>query len=192
MRALSSLLEFIKTVAMIVIVAFLVRFYLIQPFIVEGSSMEPNFHNGQYLLVDKISYRFRPVGRGDVVVFHPPTRPGLNYIKRVIALPGDSIEIKDGEIVVNGVRLEEPYLDGEQTLVRNSAVANLKSKLASDEYFVLGDNRDHSSDSREIGSIPRSNIVGRAWLVVFPLRNFGLVFHPSYAELPSAAHAAAQ
>lgn len=187
MQTINSLLEFLKTVAIIVIIAFFVRFYLIQPFVVEGSSMEPNFHSGEYLLVDKVSYRFRDIKRGEVIVFHPPSRPNLNYIKRIIALPGDNVQIKDGEISVNGARLDEPYISGGETLIRNSFAANLTQKLGRDEYFVLGDNRDHSSDSREIGAVPRHNIVGRAWLVVFPIRYFGLVLNPRYAAIPEFA-----
>lgn len=190
MQIIGSVFEFIKTVAIIIIVAFFVRFYLVQPFVVDGSSMEPNFHNGQYLLVDKVSYRFKEPKRGDVVVFHPPSAPSLNYIKRIIALPGDEIEIKDGVILVNGAQLEERYIPQERTLVRNSAAINLRQKMGPNEYFVLGDNRDHSSDSREWGNVPLENIIGRAWLVVFPIANFGLVFHPSYANVPLSAQAA--
>lgn len=184
MQMISSFLEFMKTVAIIVLVAFFVRYFLIQPYIVEGSSMEPNFHNSEYLLVDKISYRYHNIVRGDVIVFHPPSQPKLNYIKRVIALPGDRIEIKNGEILVNGAQLREEYIRDGQTLVRNSSAANLSQKLRPNEYFVLGDNREHSSDSREIGSIPRENIIGRAWLVVFPISDFGLVFSPHYVTAP--------
>lgn len=192
MQILGSLFEFLKTVAIIVIVAFFVRFYLVQPFIVEGSSMEPTFQNGEYLLVDKISYRARAPRRGDVIVFHPPNIPGLNYIKRIIALPNELVETKNGEIYINNVRLEEPYLSKERSLVRNSQAANLNVRLGANEYFVLGDNRDHSSDSREWGSVPIDNVIGRAWLVVFPVQNFGLVFQPTYAQLPGVAQAATQ
>ncbi len=192
MAIINSILEFIKTVAIIILIAFFVRFYLIQPFVVEGSSMEPNFHNAEYLLVDKISYRFREPKRGDVIVFHPPNSPALNYIKRIIALPGEQIEIKSGEIFVNSVRIDEPYIPTGKTLVRNSEAANLSQKLGTDQYFVLGDNRDHSSDSREWGNVPKANIIGRAWLVVFPPRNFGLVFHPFYVVIPKSAQAAAR
>lgn len=192
MQIIGSVFEFVKTVAIIIIIAFFVRFYLVQPFIVEGSSMEPTFQNGEYLLVDKISYRVKPPQRGQVVVFHPPTFPTLNYIKRIIGLPGDSIEIKEGEIYINGARLLEPYLSQGQTLVRNPQAANLKLHLGVKEYFVLGDNREHSSDSREWGNVPLDNIIGRAWLVVFPIQNFGLVWRPSYAQLPGLARAATQ
>lgn len=181
MQTLGSILEFVKTVAIIIIIAFFVRFYLVQPFVVEGQSMEPNFHNGEYLMVDKLSYRFREPKRGDVIVFHPPTQPNVNYIKRIIALPGESIEIKNGEIFVNGAKVEEDYIPQEETLVRNSQAANLKQTMGQGEYFVLGDNRGHSSDSREWGSVPTANIIGRAWIILFPLGDMGLVFDPSYA-----------
>lgn len=190
MAVIGSALEFIKTIAIIILIAFFVRFYLIQPFVVDGSSMEPNFHNGEYLLVDKLSYRFKTPQRGDVIVFHPPSSPGLNYIKRIIALPEEQLEIKSGEILVNGVRIDEPYLPSGKTLVRHTQAVNLKQKLGPDEYFVLGDNREHSSDSREWGSVPKTNIIGKAWFVVFPITNFGLVFQPSYAVSSSLTQGA--
>lgn len=192
MQVIGSVFEFIKTVAIIILIAFFVRFFLFQPFVVEGSSMEPNFHNGEYLLVNKLSYRIAQPHRGDVIVFHPPTSPGVNYIKRIIALPGETVEIKGGEIFVNQAKVDEPYIPSELTLVRNSQAANLKATLQDNEYFVLGDNRDHSSDSREWGNVPRENIVGKAWIVIFPIKNFGLVFHPSYAALSESAQAAHQ
>ncbi len=190
MQVIGSVLEFIKTVAIIVLIAFFVRFYLVQPFVVEGSSMEPNFHNGEYLLVDKVSYRIGEPKRGDVIVLHPPSAPQLNYIKRIIALPGEQIDIRNGQIFVNQAQIDEPYIPNEQTLVRNQQAANLSQKLGSNEYFVLGDNRDHSSDSREWGMVPRENIIGRAMLVVFPAKNFGLVFHQSYGSIEQSAQAA--
>ncbi len=180
MQTVSSILEFLKTVAIIVLVAFFVRFYLVQPFVVEGSSMEPNFHNGEYLLVDKISYRLNPPKRGDVIVLHPPSSPQLNYIKRIIALPGEKIDIRSGEIFVNQAKIDEQYIPKELTLVKHTQAANFSQLLGETEYFVLGDNRDHSSDSREWGMVPRENIIGRAMLVVFPVNNFGLVFGADY------------
>lgn len=190
MEILGSIFEFIKTVIAIVVIAFLVRFFLFQPFVVDGSSMEPNFHNAEYLLVNKLTYRLSAPKRGDVIVFHPPTAPSVNYIKRIIATPGETVEIKDGQIFVNSTEIDEPYIPEEKTLVRNSEAANLKTTLGSNEYFVLGDNRDHSSDSREWGNVPRENIIGKAWIILFPVKNFGLVFHPTYAAVPQSAQAA--
>ncbi len=182
MELLSSVLEFIKTVAIIVIIAFFVRFFLIQPYFVEGSSMEPSFHNGEYLLVNKLVYRLNQPQRGDVVIFRPPPDPSVNYIKRIIGLPGDTVEIKDGAVYVNDQKLPEPYLGGDN--VKTLAVeANLKEKVGPSQYFVLGDNRDHSKDSREFGVVPMINIIGRAWLVVYPSENFGIVNHPRYTNI---------
>ncbi len=184
MQFIEPILEFIKTVAIIILVAFFVRFYAIQPYIVDGQSMEPNFHNGEYIMVDKLTYRFTGgPKRGDVIVFHPPQSPGVNYIKRVMAGPGETIKIKDGEITVNGAKITEPYIPQEKTLVRNSEDTDLEKTLSTDEYFVLGDNRDHSSDSREWGVLPKANIIGRAWIVVFPINNFGFVAHQSYSAV---------
>lgn len=190
MQIIGSVVEFIKTVVAIVLIAFFVRFFLFQPFVVEGSSMEPNFHNNEYLLVNKLSYRLTEPKRGDVIVFHPPTAPGVNYIKRIIALPGETVEIRDGEIYVNSTKIDEPYIPQERTLVRNSEAANLKATLSQGEYFVLGDNRDHSSDSREWGNVPKENIIGRAWVVLFPMNNFGIVLHPDYEAVPVRAQEA--
>lgn len=190
MQILSSIFEFLKTVIAIVLIAFFVRFFLFQPFVVEGSSMEPNFHNAEYLLVNKLSYRLAAPKRGDVIVFHPPTAPSVNYIKRIIATPGETVEVKNGQIFVNNTEIDEPYIPAEKTLVRNSEAANLKTTLGENEYFVLGDNRDHSSDSREWGNVPKENIIGKAWVILFPVKNFGLVFHPSYAAVPGSAQAA--
>jgi signal peptidase I len=190
MQILGSIFEFVKTVIAIVLIAFFVRFFLFQPFVVEGSSMEPNFHNSEYLLVNKLTYRMSQPKRGDVIVFHPPTSPGVNYIKRIIATPGETVEVKDGMIFVNNTQINEPYIPEEKTLVRNSQAANLKATLGQNEYFVLGDNRDHSSDSREWGSVPRENIIGKAWVILFPVKNFGLVFHPSYVAVPGSVRAA--
>ena len=186
MEIISSILEFIKTVAIIIIVAFFVRYFVLQPFIVQGESMEPNFHNNEYLLVDKLTYRFRAAERGEVIVFHPPTAPGSNYIKRIIAIPGDTIEIKDGVVLVNGAKISEPYLPAEKTLITAPNANNvLKETLGPDQYFVLGDNREHSSDSREWGILPKANIIGRVWLIIFPLPNFGTVVSPHYSNVPA-------
>ncbi|MDH4358605.1 MAG: signal peptidase I [Candidatus Berkelbacteria bacterium] len=159
-------IDFIKTVALIIIIAFAIRVFAVQPFIVEGQSMEPMFKNNDYLITEKILYRLKDPARGDVVIFHPPENPSINYIKRVIGLPGDVIEIKDGKVFVNSQALSESYVD-------SSTLLNLKSPqapitLKSGEYYVLGDNRNHSRDSREIGAIPKQNIVSRIWFRLLP------------------------
>lgn len=145
-------------------------------FRIEGDSMEPNLHNGEYVLIDKISYLLHPPERGDVVVFTPPNNE-RDYIKRVIGLPGDTVEIKGGQVYVNGITLDEPYL--QQVILRDEAARVVEAG----RYFVLGDNRNNSSDSRSFGSITPQSIVGRAWLVYWPPSDWSTVPHHTYAAL---------
>jgi len=169
MNFLKSVFKFSWDIAKIAVIALilagLVRYFLVQPFFVEGASMEPNFENGQYLLIDELSYYFKPIERGEVIVFHYPLDTSKYYIKRVIGLPGETVEIKDGKITIfnsqnpNGFVLDETYLSN------NLATSgDVKEKLGSSEYFVLGDNRPVSYDSRLWGAVPKSDIVGRVWI----------------------------
>lgn len=167
---LVSFFDFVKTIVLIVVLAFVIRVFIIQPFIVDGESMETAFQNKDYLITEKVSYHFRAPQRGEVIIFNPPDRPSENYIKRIIGLPGEQITIKDGSVYVNGERILEEYLsDSEKTLV--SQKEGYSITLSSDEYFVLGDNRSHSRDSREIGPIPKQNIVGRVWFRLLPINH---------------------
>jgi signal peptidase I len=145
-------------------------------FRIEGDSMEPNLHNGEYVLIDKISYLLHEPERGDVVVFTPPNNE-RDYIKRVIGLPGDTVEIKGGQVYVNGAVLDEPYL---KNLINNDMPARV---IENGRYFVLGDNRNNSSDSRSFGTITPQSIVGRAWLVYWPPSQWSTVPHHTYAAL---------
>jgi len=145
-------------------------------FRIEGDSMEPNLHNGEYVLIDKISYLLHPPERGDVVVFTPPNNE-RDYIKRVIGLPGDTVEVKGGQVYVNGVVLDEPYL--QHVILRDESARIVEAG----RYFVLGDNRNNSSDSRSFGTITPQSIVGRAWLVYWPPSDWSTVPHHTYAAL---------
>lgn len=175
---LSVLLELLRSAFYILTIAFLIRYFLVQPFIVEGSSMEPNFLNQEYLLVSKVSYQLKEPKRGDVIVFRPVESPYLNYIKRVIGLPGETVEIKNGKVWIDKEELKEDYLPRDVKTLISSGTKTITVKLKEDQYFVLGDNRQFSKDSREIGAIPRVNIVGPAWMIVFPFNKMGPVFHP--------------
>ena len=139
-----------------------IRYYLVQPFFVKGASMEENFHDGDYLLIDEISYRFKKPKRGDVVVFRYPENPSQFFIKRIIGLPGETVEIKNNQVTIynskvkTGLNLKEIYLsDNQQT------IGNVNIGLDIDEYFVMGDNRLQSSDSRRWGSVAKSLITGQ-------------------------------
>ncbi len=168
-----------KTVTTVLGVAFLIRFFLIQPFYVSGQSMEPNFKNNQYIIVDQISYRISSPKRGDVVVFKYPRNVAFSFVKRIIGLPGETVNISDGNVTIyneknpNGTILEEDYLTSRTPLQVNLT-------LKEDEYFVLGDNRPNSSDSRTWGALPRHLIVGKVWVVLYPFEEFKTLKKPVY------------
>lgn len=176
LSTLAVVFEFVKTTLTIIILAGIIRLFIIQPFIVDGQSMEPNFHDKNYLITEKVSYRISVPERGDVVIFNPPDAPNVNYIKRVIGLSGETVEIKDNSIFVNGSKLVEPYL---ATGTRNQTLdaKPLKVTLKTDQYFVMGDNRDHSRDSREIGPVPKQNIISKTWLILYPFKDLSIVKH---------------
>ena len=158
-----------------------IRYFIVQPFVVRGASMEPNFTDQEYLVVDEASYYFREPGRGEAIIFRYPRAPSEFFIKRVIGLPGEKVTIQKGRVMIEnaaypeGFALEEKYLDpflktypdGEKT-------------LGPDEYFVLGDNRNASSDSRVWGALPRKLITGRALWSAWPPQTFGRI--PDYAQ----------
>ena len=174
--------EIVKVVVVSVIIIVPIRMFVVQPFIVEGASMEPTFENGEYLVVDEISLRFSDIKRGDVVIFHPPHNASLYYIKRVIGLPGEAVEIKDGGIYIyndefpEGTRLDENNYLPESALSGNKQKVYLKDK----EYFVAGDNRGNSLDSRSFGPIVLERIKGKVFLRAFPFNRLDLFKAPSY------------
>lgn len=156
-----------------------VRYFLIQPFYVKGASMEPNFFDHEYLIIDEISYRFSTPQRGDIVVFKYPKDPKQYFIKRVIGLPGEKIKIQDNKIYVNNVILNEAYLPSStETLLPLRGYGDVE--LASDEYFLLGDNRNQSLDSRIFGPVKRDFVVGRTWIRGWPFNKITVFNTPNY------------
>lgn len=181
--ALGFLFELIQVAAVSLAIIIPVRYFLIQPFYVKGASMEPNFFDHEYLIIDEVSYRFREPIRGDIVVFRPPTDSNQFFIKRVIGLPGETVEIAGGQVKVfndanpNGFVLpEEEYLDQDFTATTKTVT------LKSDEYFVMGDNRIASLDSRYFGPIKRSSVVGRVWFRGWPLDRWKVFENPAYVN----------
>ena len=169
----------IFTVFLIVII--LVRIFVAEPFLVYGSSMEPNFETGDYLIVDELTYKYEKPKRGDVVVLQPPIDESKHYIKRIIGLPGETISVNGKDVkIVNkahpeGFTLEEPYITFQSDRVANYT-------LNDHEYFVMGDNRAVSSDSRIWGPLPENLITGRAFIRVLPLKDLGIM--PGKVSLP--------
>ncbi len=171
--------EIIKTLILAVLIVLPIRYFIFQPFFVQGSSMYPNFEDGDYLIVDETTYRFRDPQRGEVIIFKYPEDTSQLFIKRIIGLPGESIEIEDGEIIITNDSgkqiLEEDYISSD-----NKTLGNIKVNLTEDEYFVLGDNRMFSSDSRRWGTLPRENIIGRAYFRAWPFNSLDLFNPPVY------------
>jgi len=172
--ARSLLREVLETVLLTAIV-FLVLNTATGRFQVRGSSMEPTLHDGQYLVISKLIYWIHSPERGDVTVFHPPNNPADDYIKRIVGLPGEQVEIKNGAVWVDGVLLDESY-------ITDAGSYSGEWRLEDGEYFVLGDNRDNSSDSHSWGLLPEGNIVGKAWLCYWPPEEWGLVVHHTFPE----------
>lgn len=171
----SLLRDLVETLVLTLIIFFVVN-ALTGRFQVRGSSMEPSLHTGQYLIVSKLSYRLGQPQRGDIVVFEPPNGTGEDYIKRIVGLPGEQVEVRDGSVWINGYRLEEPYV-ASRTPYSGSWL------LGADEYFVLGDNRANSSDSHSWGPLPEENIVGKAWLCYWPPEHWGTLPHYSFPDI---------
>mgnify|MGYP001601673627 CR=1 FL=1 len=156
-----------------------VRYFLFKPFYVEGASMEPNFQEHEYLIIDELSYRFHQPRRGDTVVFRYPLNPAMHYLKRVIALPGDRIKIEDGVITLfnkantEGKIFDQSFIKGVETK------GSIDLTLKEDEFFMMGDNRDNSYDSRRFGPVKKDLIVGRVLLRGWPFQRFGLIANPA-------------
>ena len=161
-----------------------IRYFLIQPFFVKGASMEPNFHDKEYLIIDELTYRLEEPLRGQVIVFRYPRNPQEYFIKRIIALPGEEVQIKDGQVTVfnsthpNGLVLDEKYLPaGLATYPVDQA--ETKITVGPDEYYVLGDNRSASKDSRYFGVVNKSFVIGKVLFRGWPFNEI-TVFNKSY------------
>ena len=173
---LGAVLSGILYAVVIVGLAWLIITFVGQRTSVIGSSMSPTLADGDNLIVDKISYRFREPSRYDIIVFPYRYEENTYYIKRIIGLPGETVEIREGQVYINGSLLEEDYGNAR---MENAGTAAEPIRLGEDEYFVLGDNRNHSEDSRypKVGLIHRADIVGRAWIRIWPLSSFGWIPH---------------
>ncbi|MBP7133584.1 signal peptidase I [Patescibacteria group bacterium] len=177
-------LELVQVLAISLVIIIPIRYFLIQPFYVRGASMEPNFFDHEYLIIDEISYRFREPTRGEIVVFKYPVDPSQYFIKRVIGIPGDTVEIASGKIKIyntehpNGVALDETaYLDQDNTTPDRTVT------LKENQYFLMGDNRAASLDSRIFGAVDRTYLVGRVAVRGYPIDRWKLFEAPHYSNL---------
>lgn len=192
--ALGRLLEVVETLVLTVVIFLVIQAFIAQPFRVEGGSMETTVLPDQYVLIDKLTPRWAPYARGDIVVLHPPRQfPGTGdgpFIKRVIGLPGDRVEIRNGSVYVNGSALDEPYVFSQGGLHQptNPSPGGLSEWLVPQgQLFVLGDHRQNSADSRVFGPVAASEVIGRAWLRYWPFDAFGVLPSTTYPAIASTS-----
>lgn len=175
-----STIEMLETIVIAGVAVFLIRSYVVQPFLVSGDSMLPTFKNGDYLLVDELTYRFRSPERGEVVVLRYPKDEDIYFIKRIIGLPGETVVIEDGQVkIINKggeVILKEPYIQDNKLITQT-----IRETLGENEYFVMGDNRSFSYDSRNWGVLPAKDIVGVVRLRLWPFNSVMAFSAPQYS-----------
>ena len=179
------ILELVKVVVLAAVTIGLVRYFLFKPFYVKGASMEPNFYENEYLIIDELTYRFREPERGEVVVFKYPENPQEYFLKRIIGLPGETVKVSEGKVYIYNTTHPEGFVVQEDYLPKDLLTAGELApiKLRSDEYYVLGDNRPNSFDSRRFGPISRDVIVGRAWLRGWPVNRIQTFQAPQFPNL---------
>lgn len=172
----SFLLDFLESITMALAVFVIVYLFLFQPHQVRGNSMYPNFHDGEYILTDKITYRIRKPKEGDVIIFRAPKNEEYDYIKRIIATPGHCVQIINGKVYIDNQPFAEPYLPKDYLTYPGTFLKEGNTVCVPEKnYFVLGDNRAHSSDSREWGFVPEENIIGKAFFRYWPPNRFGRI-----------------
>ena len=177
------ILSFLETVVFALVISIVLYIFIMTPHEVVGNSMHPTYKNGEYLMANKVTYRFKSPQRGDVIIFKYSSTQ--DFIKRIIGLPGDTVMLKDGQLYINDQLLEESaYLDDSVYTNGGDFLKEGESKKVPEgEYFVCGDNRPHSSDSRTFGPIALDDIKGKAWIVYFPFPDFRIVHHQEYQFL---------
>jgi len=175
----SYLFELAKITALAILIVIPIRYFIFQPFVISGSSMSPNFHNGDYVIVDELSYKLSEPKRGDVIVFHFPKNPSERFIKRIIGLPNETVEINGAKITITKKTGEKIVLD-EKYIPKKIYFGKEKVTLGKDDYFVLGDNRAFSYDSRRWGTLKREQIIGKVLFRVWPATVMARIETPTY------------
>lgn len=182
----STFLDLIETMAISFSIFLVIYLFFLQPHQVNGQSMVPNFQDSEHVLTDKVSYKMRDPERGEIVVFHAPPAAncpegtGCDFIKRIIGVPGDTIEVKENAIWINGNQLPEPYIPDDFAILPGNATKNKSITLGQNEFFVSGDNRPYSSDSRTWGPITKDEIIGRVFFRYWPPSAISTVTKASY------------
>ncbi|MCA9371301.1 signal peptidase I [Candidatus Woesebacteria bacterium] len=183
MRFVKSIINFVmeilETVVFVGSIFIVMYLFVLQPNQVKGASMEPSFQTGNYIFTSKMTYKMRQPERGDVIVFKSPQNPDIEFIKRIVGLPGDTVLVENQEVYVNGNKLAEPYISAKTTIFSGGFLKEGEEIIVPDGYyFVMGDNRPHSSDSREFGPIPKESIIGQVFFRYFPVHEAGKIQNP--------------
>ena len=192
---LGCLFEIVETLVLTLIIFLVIQTFVAQPYKVQQQSMEHTLEPDQYVLVDKLTPRFDTYKRGDIVVFTPPADwvqdDGTPFIKRVIGLGGDTVEVRDGSVFINGTKIVEPYIfvaaPGDPPGPTTVPGDENRWVIPAGELFLMGDHRSNSADSRTFGPVPTGQVIGRAWLRYWPLNVFGILPTPTYAELATSS-----
>ncbi len=189
-RIIDFVMDVLETVTFVGSIFIVIYLFIMQPNQVRGSSMEPGLTNGDYIFTSKITYKFRPIERGDIIVFKAPKNPDIEYIKRVIGLPGDRVMVKNSTVYVNDIALNEPYISAQTNLWGESGFIKegQEYRVADDDLIVFGDNRPRSSDSREFGPIKISTIIGQVFYRYFPFTKIGLMNNPLHIASLNKLH----
>lgn len=179
-RLIGGLFDFLQGIVAIAAVMVMVYLFIMSPQEVSGHSMEPNFQNGDYILTNKIVYKMKDPQRGDIIIFKSPKNKDIDYIKRVIGLPGETVMLKNQKFYINGELLEERYEYNKPVYGGSFLQEGVEITVPEDHYFVSGDNRPGSSDSREFGPVSKYDFIGQAILRYWPTNMMGLIPHPTY------------
>jgi len=180
-RAVAAIFDFLQSIVVVLAIMVMIYLFIMSPQEINGASMEPTFENGEYILTNKIVYKIYNPKRGDVVIFKSPRNKEIDFIKRVIALPGERVKIIDNAFYIDGVKLEEPYLPPNLYIFGGTYLReNQEIVVPEGQYFVIGDNRPHSADSREFGTIAKVDFIGKAFLRYWPFPRAGFVPQPHY------------
>lgn len=179
-RGLAAIFDFLQGIVAVAAVMVMIYLFIMSPQQVSGHSMEPNFHDGDYILTNKIMYKLTDPKRGDIVILKSPTNKDIDYIKRIIGLPGETLMLHEQHYYINGKILNEPYQYNKPVYGGSFLHENEEVTIPAGMYFVSGDNRPGSSDSREFGLIAREDLIGQAFLRYWPTNTVGLIPHPVY------------
>jgi signal peptidase I len=184
-KIVAAIFDFLQGIVVILAIMVMIYLFIMSPQEINGQSMDPTFHNGEYILTNKVEFKLNEPKRGDVVIFKSPRNKDIDYIKRIIGLPGDTVKLTNSVFFINGAPLDESAYIGPGVFTASGSFLQENSEIIIPEgkYFVVGDNRPHSSDSREFGPVPVEDFIGKAFFRYWPYDRLGIINNPVYPNL---------